>query len=78
MEALREGCRLIGIGIGCGLVLAFAFSRVLGAIIFKTNASDPATFVLAPLILGAVGLLANYLPSRKATLVDPNVALKYE
>ncbi|MBI3472956.1 MAG: FtsX-like permease family protein [Candidatus Solibacter usitatus] len=75
---LREGCRLIGIGAACGLALALAFSRVLSAMIFKIGAADPTTFVLAPLILSVAGLLATYLPSRKATLVDPNVALKYE
>jgi ABC-type antimicrobial peptide transport system permease subunit len=46
--------------------------------IFGISVSDPVTFVLAPAILSLVGLLAVYFPSRKATLVDPNVALRYE
>ncbi len=76
--SLREGFRLIVIAAACGSVLAFGFSQVLRAMMFGIYASDPLPFVLAPAILGLVGLLAIYFPSRKATLVDPNVALRYE
>ena len=75
---LREGLRLIAIAVGCGLVVAFAFSRIMRAMLFRVDASDPATFVIAPAILSLVGLLAIYFPSRKATRVDPNVALRFE
>jgi predicted permease len=75
---LRDGCRLITVAVGCGSVLAYGFSRALRAMIFGISVSDPVTFVLAPAILSLVGLLAVYFPSRKATLVDPNVALRYE
>ena len=75
---LQEGGRLIAIAIGCGLVLAVGFSRILASMVFKIDATDPLTFVLAPLVLSVVGLFATYLPAHKATLVDPNVALHYD
>ncbi len=75
---LREGLRLITIAVGGGLVVAFAFSRIMRAMLFRVDASDPMTFAIAPAVLSVIGLLAIYFPSRKATRVDPNVALRYE
>jgi macrolide transport system ATP-binding/permease protein len=75
---LRDGLRLIGIAVAGGLVVAFAFSRVMRAMLFQIDASDPVTFVVAPAVLSAVGILAIYFPSRKATRVDPNIALRFE
>jgi len=75
---LREGLRLIAIAIVGGLTVAFVFSRVMRAMLFRIDASDPVTFVIAPSVLGLVGLLAIYFPSRKATRIDPNVALRFE
>jgi len=75
---LRVGLRLIAIAVGGGLVVAFAFSRIMRAMLFHVDASDPVTFVVAPAVLSVVGLLAIYFPSRKATRVDPNVALRFE
>jgi hypothetical protein len=75
---LREGFRLIAIAVSCGLLVAFAFSRIMRAMLFRIDASDPVTFVIAPAVLSLVGLLAIYFPSRKATRVDPNVALRFE
>ena len=75
---LREGLRLIAIASGSGLVLAFALSRMMRAMLFRVGAGDPATFVIAPAVLSAIGLLAIYFPSRKATRVDPSVALRFE
>jgi putative ABC transport system permease protein len=75
---LREGLRLIAIAAGGGLVMAFALSRLMSAMLFRVGASDPATFVIAPAVLSVVGLLAIYFPSRKATRVDPSVALRFE
>ena len=75
---LREGLRLIAIAIVGGLIVAVAFSRVMYALLFHIDASDPVTFVIAPSVLGLVGLLAIYFPSRKATRIDPNVALRFE
>jgi len=75
---LREGLRLIAIAAGGGLVMAFALSRIMRAMLFGVGANDLATFVIAPAVLSAIGLLAIYFPSRKATRVDPNVALRFE
>ena len=58
--------------------MALAFSRIFRAMLFRVDASDPATFVIAPAVLSVVGLLAIYFPSRRATLVDPNVASRLE
>jgi len=75
---LREGLRLIAIATGGGLLMAFALSRVMRAMLFRVGANDPATFVIAPAVLSVIGLLAIYFPSRKATRIDPNVALRFE
>jgi ABC-type antimicrobial peptide transport system permease subunit len=75
---LREGLRLIAIAAGGGLVVAFALARIMRAMLFRVGASDPATFVIAPAVLSVVGLLAIYFPSRRATRVDPSVALRFE
>jgi predicted permease len=75
---LREGLRLIAFAAGGGLVMSFALSRILRAMLFRVGANDPATFVIAPTVLSLVGLLAIYFPSRKATRVDPSVALRFE
>ena len=75
---LREGLRLIAIAAGGGLVMAFALSRIMRAMLFRVGANDPATFVIAPAVLSVIGLLAIYFPSRKATRVDPSVALRFE
>jgi putative ABC transport system permease protein len=75
---LREGMRLIAIAVGGGLVVAIAFSRIMRAMLFQIDASDPVTFIIAPAMLSVVGLLAIYFPCRKATRVDPNVALRFE
>ncbi len=75
---LLEGLRLIAIAVGGGLVMAFALSRIMRAMLFRVGSIDPATFVIAPAVLSVVGLLAIYFPSRKATRVDPSVALRFE
>jgi predicted permease len=75
---LRQGARLALIGIGVGLVGAFAATRAIGGFLYGIEATDPLTFVAVSLLLIAIGLLACYLPARRATRVDPIVALRYE
>jgi putative ABC transport system permease protein len=67
---------LVLTGLGIGLVLAFAATRLLATLLVNISATDPATFVLVALVLGAVALLAAYGPARRATRVDPLITLK--
>jgi putative ABC transport system permease protein len=70
--------QLLLIGGGVGTLLALAAARLLGSVVFGISPYDPVTFVAVPLVLFAVVLAASYLPARRATKVDPMVALRYE
>lgn len=75
---LRNGFKLALIGIVLGLVIAFAATRVLSSLLYGVSATDPAIFVIDALLLAIAALLACYIPARRATRVDPLVALRYE
>ena len=75
---LSSGFKLALIGIGLGLILAFAVTRFLSSLLFGVRATDLFTFGALSILLVVVSLIACYLPARRATKVDPLVALRYE
>lgn len=75
---LRQGAFQIGIGLALGLALAFGVSQVVQILMFEVEPRDPAVFVAVILVIVGVGLLASWVPARRATRVDPMVALRYE
>ena len=75
---LKKGMGLTLVGIVIGLASSFALTRLMSSLLFGVNASDPLTFVTVPLVLGLVALLACLIPARRATRIDPLVALRYE
>lgn len=75
---LGQGLRLTLAGVAAGLCGAYAIARVLSAQLYGVGAFDVVTFVLTALVLGAVALVASYVPARRALRVDPMVALRYE
>jgi macrolide transport system ATP-binding/permease protein len=73
---LRQGIVLTAIGMFCGLLFALGLSRIVASLLYGVSATDPLTFLLISLLLAAVALLASFLPARRATKVDPVMAIK--
>jgi ABC-type antimicrobial peptide transport system permease subunit len=75
---VKDGMTLAAIGVAVGLGGAFALTRWMSALLFGVPPTDKFTFVGISLCLLAVALIASYIPARRATKVDPLVALRYE
>ena len=75
---LRHGLALIAAGLAIGLLASFRLTRFLASQIWGVSPTDPWTFVAVVALIVGAGLAAYYLPARRATQVDPLVALRYE
>jgi putative ABC transport system permease protein len=78
VATLRQGMQLTLIGVAAGLAGALAFSQLLRGVLLGVKPADPGTLAAVSLLLAAVALLASYLPARRATRVDPMIALRHE
>jgi putative ABC transport system permease protein len=75
---VRKAMLLAGVGVALGMIAAAAATRVMSSLLFGVQARDPMVFAVAPVILIAVAALASYIPARRASRVDPLVALRMD
>jgi putative ABC transport system permease protein len=75
---MRDGIRMAGIGIGIGIVCALVLTRLMTKMLYGIKATDPLTFLVIPGLLLVTAVAACYIPARRATRVDPMVALHFE
>ena len=75
---VREGVRLVAIGVAAGTVTALVTARLVQSMLFVISARDQVTFVLVPSVLGLVAIVACWIPAMRATRIDPSTALRDE
>jgi putative ABC transport system permease protein len=75
---LRQGMKLALVGVASGMIAAFAVTGLMRSLLFGVTAHDPLTFASVAALLIVIALLACYVPARRAILIDPVVALRYE
>jgi putative ABC transport system permease protein len=75
---LREAMTLAGFGVVIGLGLAYGLTRLLASLLFGVKASDPYAFAIVAVVLTIVAAAAALIPARRATTIDPAIALRYE
>jgi ABC-type antimicrobial peptide transport system permease subunit len=76
LDVIGRTMRFALVGISIGVVASLAVSRLIASLLFRTAPSDPLTFIGMVVLLGAVALLAGYLPARRASKIDPMIALR--
>jgi len=75
-QVVSQGTKVVLVGVAIGIAVAFAATRLLGALLFDVKAFDPVVFVTMSLAMLTVGVLASYVPARRASGVDPIEALR--
>ena len=73
-----EGCRLAMAGLAAGIMAALVATRLMRSLVFEVSTNDPLTFAVTGSMLAAIALIASYVPARRATRIDPMIALRYE
>jgi putative ABC transport system permease protein len=73
-----RGVLMVGLGIAMGTAAAFGLTRALSSLLFGVTAADPATFAVVAILLLLIGLIASYIPARRAAALDPMIAIQHE